>query len=62
MSLRKSFVRVQGTRKIFPKYSMLARVHDFSTVRFFGTGATQEVHIQNARSITLPTNLVLKNQ
>lgn len=56
-----SYARVEKNTKITPKFSMPARVvrvasHGKSAiVRHFGSGRTQEVHVQNARFVSLPT-------
>lgn len=62
------YTRVEGDRKIAPKFSMPARVvqvlHKGKTavVRHLGSGRTQEVHIQHARFISLPQCPILRQQ
>lgn len=63
-----STARVEKDRKIAPKFSLPARVVQVSkngktaTVRHFGSGRTQEAHIQNVRFVTLPSCPTLRQQ
>jgi len=63
-----TYSRNEHDRKITPKFSMPARVtkvwphQKTAIVRHFGSGRTQEVHIQNARFLTLPSCPILRQQ
>jgi transposase InsO family protein len=63
---RTAYNRFEKDKKIAPKFSMPARVIHVSPnkksaiIRHFGSGNQQEIHIQHARFITLPTDTTLR--
>ena len=65
---RSAYARVENDYKIAPKFSMPARVIRVSSngktaiIRHFGSGRSQEAHIQQVRFLTLPSCPILRQQ
>lgn len=65
---RTAYNRLEHDKKIAPRFSMPARVIQISSngktamVRHFGSGRTQEVHVQHVRFVSLPSCPALRQQ